>query len=455
MNFKPNNLFYWMFKTWTDNKDAIDPELGYKSRVVFCHQGSSRSSKTWDTFHFLVYLCDKNKGVKSNIKFKPYEIYIFRKTLKSCREGTFADFEKCLRHIGIWDESCAGGQNQSPTYNLWGNKIFFRGVEEQSEKFECDIIFYNEIMDEQNESVVSDLLLRCKMLAIFDWNPKFSYHWIYKWESRFNTFFTRTTWRNNKHIPEVVLADLLSTCPWDFRDWDEDNNCWKTEESLRPRNERNFQNGTINKRKWLIYGEGVQCPEEGAIIKDYNWIESFPDDGFDEISFGLDFGFSNDPTVLSRTARDGNKLYCECLSYESTPTAKDCYDIVSIGLRIEEERQMRTNGYISPIWIFCDSSDKNRNDEEYVIALNEYAGNDNKMWNFVKTHKRSVGYGLDLLNSFDLHFVNNQNVHTELTNYVYKIVEGNATNIPIDKFNHFIDSVRYGLCDGISEKIIK
>jgi phage terminase large subunit len=397
-----------------------------------------------------------NKGHKQNRKFNPLEIFIFRKTLKTCREGTFADFEKCMRHIGIWDETCAGGQNQSPQYTLWGNKIYFRGVEELSEKNECDIIFYNEIMDEQNEAVVEKLLLRCKKLAIFDWNPRFSYHWIFKWENRFNVFFTKTTWRNNKYIPEVVLADLLSKCPWDFSDWDEENNCWKSIESERPRNERNFQNGTINKRFWLVYGQGERCPEDGAIIKDYKWIDSFPTDGFDEVSLGIDFGFSNDPTVLGRCGRVDNKLYGELLSYEPTPTPKDCYNLVSVGLKIEEQRRMACNGgKKDEMWIFCDSADKNRNDEEYVIALNEFAMRDGHNWNFVKVRKKSVGYGLDIINGFDLHFVHNVNLETEIQNYVYKIVEGNTTNIPIDAFNHYFDQLRYAVLGGISDKLHK
>lgn len=456
MNFKPNNLFNWMYYTYEKNKGAVDPALGVRSRVVFCHEGSSRSSKTWDTFHFLVSQCYANRGSKMNKKYKPLEIFVFRKTLKSCREGTFADFEKCLRHIGIWEEDCASGQNQSPNYTLWGNKIFFRGVEELSEKNECDIIFYNEIMDEQNENLVNQLILRCKKLVIFDWNPRFSYHWIFKWEGRFNVFFTKTTWRNNKYIPQEVLADLLSSCPWDFIDWDDENNCWKTEEKFRPRNERNFQNGTIDKRRWLVYGQGERCPEDGAIIKSYKWVDSFPEDGLDEVSLGLDFGFTNDPTVLSRAGRIDNQLYAECLSYEPTPTAVDCFNIVRVGLQIEEDRRKRINGgKEEELWIFCDSADKNRSDEEYVISLNEIAEYEGKNWNFVKVRKKSVGYGLDVINGFGLNFVYNKNVDTELQNYVYKIVEGNPTNLPVDNFNHFIDSLRYGVLGGISEKLHK
>jgi len=34
---------------------------------------------------------------------------------------------------------------------------------------------------------------------------------------------------------------------------------------------------------------------------------------------------------------------------------------------------------------------------------------------------------------------------TEFNNYSWEIKDGKATNKPIDDFNHFVDSLRYGL----------
>ena len=87
MNFDPNPLFYEMVEIYLNNKDKPD-------KVTICNEGSSRSSKTWDFFHFLVMYCENNKNAGN-------EIYILRETLTDCKDYTFKEFQKCLRVIGI------------------------------------------------------------------------------------------------------------------------------------------------------------------------------------------------------------------------------------------------------------------------------------------------------------------------------------------------------------------
>ncbi len=437
--FDPNPLFYDMGNFIVDNKHAVDPETNSEGVIMIFNEGSSRSSKTWDAFHLIVKMCDENKFVRN-----PLIIYVVRKTLKSCREIAFkTDFKTCLKTIGIWDDKNCYGENQSPIYNLWGNEIRFVGMDGDEELGWSDIIFFNELLDIDDENRFKDSILRCKKIVIGDWNPKYTYHWVFKWEGRFNVLFTKTTFRNNKHLDVKVKNTIMESCPWDFSDYDEELGKWKHDnEEDRPVNERNLRNGTINKRRWLVYGEGERCPEDGAIYTNYEWIDKFPEDGLDDVAIGCDFGFENDPTALVRVGRSGYHLYIDLMTYENTPTAVECFDLIRFGLK---EEQIRSN--IDELWVHCDSQDKNRDDESYVVILNQIACERNLYWNFVKTQKKGITFGIGVVKSFNLHFVKNPNMKIELENYIWKIIEGRQTNIPIDKNNHALDALRYAVVD--------
>ena len=55
-----------------------------------------------------------------------------------------------------------------------------------------------------------------------------------------------------------------------------------------------------------IYGEGKLGKVEGLVYPHFDQVEQMPDgDGF----YGLDFGYSNDPTVLVHCVIRGSELF--------------------------------------------------------------------------------------------------------------------------------------------------
>jgi uncharacterized protein (UPF0332 family) len=85
--------------------------------------------------------------------------------------------------------------------------------------------------------------------------------------------------------------------------------------------------------------------------------------------------------------------------------------------------------------------------------LNEIANTNNKNWNFVKTRKLGITVGIGVVKCFKLHFVENKNLKIELENYIWKIIEGRQTNIPIDKNNHALDAIRYCIVDNFIDMV--
>src|SRR6201987_1218410 len=162
MPFLPNELYFKMCKLY---QDRVTPE----SKLIIVNEGSSRSSKTWDTFHFIVSLCQSNQD-------KSYDIYFIRDTLVNCRDFTALEFQNCLKVIGIYNPNNMVW-SPKPTYNLFGHKIKFRGLDDEqtAEGYPSDIIFFNEVL-EMNESGLKGLIMRCRKLVIADFNPKYTDH---------------------------------------------------------------------------------------------------------------------------------------------------------------------------------------------------------------------------------------------------------------------------------------
>lgn len=152
------------------------------------------------------------------------------------------------------------------------------------------------------------MLRRCEMLFVADWNPKLTFHFLFNWEGRDNVMFTKTTFWDNKHLSSSVKNGILATCPYDFKDFDVETRTWLKPEEEREVNLVNKTNNTIDKWAWLVYGEGVRCPEDGVIFKDIEWIKEFPDN-LEEVKFGLDFGYTCfDGSTLITTNKGYKKI---------------------------------------------------------------------------------------------------------------------------------------------------
>jgi len=303
MNFDPSSLFYEMLRIYKENYSK-------DNKVIICNEGSSRSAKTWDTFHFIYVFCDHNRN-------KGNDIYCLRETLVNCRDFTHKEFEACMRAMDVWDES-KSRTSPKPYYNLFGNNIYFRGLDDSSEGYPSDILFINEGLENKNKKKVDGLRMRCRKLIIFDWNPLYTQHWCFEMEGQPNTFFTHSTYKNNKHLQKSVIQEIESYCPWHFNDLD-------LPEKQRKPNIENIKNGTADKYRWLVYGEGIRAAPTGLIHPNVKYIETFPDLDY---WYGQDFGFTNDPSTLVKTAMQGKKIYFELLLYEptSTPEILNNYD---------------------------------------------------------------------------------------------------------------------------------
>lgn len=466
MNFQPNELFNQMALFYSQNKSEVNPENGRKALVKIANQGSSRSGKTYSAIQFIYTFCNHNLN-------KGLYIAVLRETLVDCRKYTYKDFIECFKMMGVY-ENCEITEYPNPRIKLYGNTIEFMGLPEPNKQPpRTDICFFNEIVEVNDKQRVNGLLMRCEKLAIFDWNPSYTDHWIFGMESEFNTLFTRTSYLDNKHLSDNIVSNIESYCPWHFDDchmeirngfyvrvWDKPekpDNCKPEEAHLYRRdNETNIKAGTANKWYWLVYGEGVPAAKEGAIF-DPDWIDEFPETGMDSVNLSLDFGYTSDPSVLTRVGVNvhSKDAFMEALTYQATKDVDTLFDLISPQIEREIARRKAEAGWyvdesgkevegleIAQVVIACDSADRYK-DIQFVRDLNSISLQRGLGWQFVKVKKPSITVRIALMHRFRLHIVRDVNVQREAQNYCYQVIEGRQTNIPIDNFNHFWDSVGY------------
>lgn len=388
MNFNPNSLFYKMSEHYRKCQGSDD-------KVIICNGGGSRSSKTFDTFHLLAIYCIHNQNANK-------DIYIFRDTLTNCKDYTLKDFLRCLSLIGL---KFTYTNPQKPNITLYGNNIYFRGLtdEQSAEAAPSDIIFVNEALDIDSYSMIAGWLMRCRKMAIFDWNPKFTEHWVYDFDKRPNSLFTHSTFLDNKHLEISVINEI---------------------KSLNPDIPENVINKTADKYRWQVYGLGLRASPEGLVYKDITWIDELPEI-FDSVGFGLDYGFTNHPTALVEVRKLGKQLFAKLHLYEPVNDADILYS--------------KIKDVVKETVIIADCADRATDGRRLTTDLRMLGLN---VIPVIKGHN-SVLHGIDIMNRYEKHVVRNRDAQKEVENYKYQFIRGISTGIPEKKYDDFFDAWRY------------
>lgn len=243
--------------------------------------------------------------------------------------------------------------------------------------------------------IAFELIARTKKTVYFAWNPS-SRHWVNeKYEGMPNAKWIYSTHRNNHFIPQSIhdeLEGLKSTDPYRYRVY-----CL----------------GCTGQIDGLVYTNWTQI--DNALPADYKWRV-----------FGLDFGFTNDPTALLEIRYVNGELYLKEHIYKTKMTNQDISDEIK---RLGFQHEL----------IVADSSE--------MKSIEEIKRSD--ILNVVPIRKSpgSILAGISLVQSLKLNVTqDSHNMKTELMNYKWKTdALGHDTNVPIDKFNHLCDCLRYAV----------
>ncbi len=358
-----------------------------ESKIVI-NQGGTRSGKTYSLLQLLIVKAFKHKG-------KVFTIV--RKSLPSLKMTAYRDFFEILNNLDLYSET---DHNKSDyTYTLNGNLFEFVSLDQPQKKRGArrDFLFCNEA----NELTWEDffqLLVRTTDKIWLDYNPSDSFHWIYdKLLVRDDVTYIQSTYKDNPFLEQTIVDEI---------------------ERLQ---------GTDDDY-WRIYGLGERGLSRATVFQ-FNVVD---DPKGQLVSFGLDFGFTNDPTSLVQVYKDGDDLYIHEMMYHTQLTNSDISDkFAELGLTRYDE-------------IWADSAEPKSIEELHRFG-----------WNIKPTAKGadSIMAGIDILKRHKIYVTKgSDNTIREFQNYKWQEDKnGNLLNKPIDKFNHAIDAVRYATFNRLSK----
>lgn len=389
---------------------GYDDYLRFKGRYRIC-KGSRASKKSATTS--LDY-------IKNMMKYPQANLLVVRKTGRTLKDSVYTQLKWAIHRLQVdafW--KCT----ESPlemTYIPTGQKIYFRGLDDPlkvtsiavdvgvlcwlwiEEAYEITKEDDFNILDESIRGAVPDGLWKQITLTFNPWNEKI---WIKK------RFF-------DAEPDSDILAITTNYMCNEFLD----------EADLRvfERMKRD------NPKRYKVAGLGNWGIVDGLVYE--NWKEEeFNIDAVRRMptvksAFGLDYGYTNDPTALFCGLIDQThkKIYVFDEMYEKGMSNERIYEkITEMGYAKER--------------ITADSAEPKSNDRLRTLGLRGVRG--------ARKGKDSIKNGIDFIQDYEI-IIHPKCVNfiTEISNYQWDKNEFNETiNKPIDDFNHLMDAMRYAL----------
>jgi len=353
---------------------------------IIAHQGGTRSGKTYNILLWIIFdYCARHEGKT---------ITICRKTFPSLRATVMRDFLDILKKHNIYSEADHNKSNSE--YNLKDNLIEFISLDipQKVRGRKRQLLYINEA-NEINKEDWQQLIFRTEEQVLLDYNPSDEYHFIYdEVLTRKDCDFYITTYKDNPFLDPNIKLEI---------------------ERLKETDET----------YWQIYGLGQKGVSKATI---FNFSESKIPESAQFLSYGMDFGYTNDPTTLVEVYRDQDTLYAKELLYRTHMTTQDINKFL---------REANIKGVI-----YCDSAEPRLIDELRRMG--------NQVRATVKG-KDSIQAGIDVLKRYKL-CISGDHFIQEMRNYKWtEDKTGKLTNIPIDKNNHLIDAFRYATYNVLSK----
>jgi phage terminase large subunit len=356
---------------------------------IVVQQGGTRSGKTFNILLWIIFsYCQRNEGKI---------ITICRKTYPALRGTVMRDFLTIMKDHEIYSED--DHSKTASEYRLNGNTIEFISLDmpQKIRGRKRDLLFCNEA----NELTFEDwqqLLFRTNEKVIIDFNPSEEFHWIYDHVlPRKDVEFYQTTYKDNPFLGAEIKAEI---------------------ERLKD----------IDENYWRVYGLGERGQAK-SLVYTFSTTKEIPKEA-KLVSYGLDFGYSSDPTSLVRTYILDDNMYVDELLYRTGMTNQDIAN------------EMKVLGLDRSNEIYADSAEPKSIEEIYRMG-----------WNVKPTIKGSINIGIDIIRRYKLIATESSfNLIKELRNYKYiEDKNGQMTNKPVDNFNHALDALRYSVVNKISK----
>lgn len=383
----------------------------FKGRYRVC-KGSRASKKSKTTALWFISNLSKEK-------YRAANLLVIRKTFRTLKDSCFTELKWAINRLGLQNTWIAKESPLEIVNVETGQKIYFRGLDDPlkvtsitvdagvlcwlwiEEAYEIMSEADFDTIDESIRGEVPDGLFKQITLTFNPWNE---HHWMKK------RFF------DCEPDPDILALTTNYLC----NEW-LDASDKKLFETMKKN----------NPRRYAVAGLGDWGIVDGLVYE--NWKEEeFSlreiQDKYDlKSGFGLDFGYTNDPSAAFIGFVDINnrKIYVLDEMYQKGLSNRKIFDNLS---------QM---GY---------SKDRFTGDSAEPKSIDELKGYGMRITGATKG-KDSINNGIQWIQSFEI-VIHPRCVNflTEISNYTWdKDKFGKKLNKPIDDFNHLMDAMRYGL----------
>ncbi len=380
----------------------------YKGRYR-CVKGGRGSKKSTTMAQWIIY---------KMMQYPLANTLVVRRVFNTHKDSTYTQLKWATHNLGVnhlWRFS------KSPleiTYVPTGQKILFRGLDDPMsitsitvEKGHLCWCWFEEAFQIMNEDDFNkiDMSIRGEIppgyfkQITLTFNPWSEKHWLKK------RFF------------DVKDEDILAI-----------TTSYKCNEFLGLDDRKIFEKMRLNNpRRYSIEGEGNWGIAEGLVYE--NWEEKEFD--YKEISkrpsvkstFGLDFGYTNDPTgfICVLVDEETNELFIFDEHYQKAMKNNDIANMI------------KYKGYTKEK-IIADSAEPKSIDELKMFGI----------YRVVKAEKGkdSILNGIQFIQQYKIYVHPKcENTIVELSNYVWDNKDGQVINKPIDDYNHLLDALRYSM----------
>lgn len=351
---------------------------------TFVNQGGTSSGKTYTLMQVLIYFALVDNGCV---------ITIAGQDLPNLKVGAMRDAKTIINNNDWLRNYFKFNESSSFFQGLNGSIIEFKSYqnEQDAKNGKRDYLFLNEA-NGVSFAIFWQLSIRTRKKVYIDYNPS----------ERF--------WAHNELIGREGVKLIIS---------DHRGNPFLTKEE----HERieNIEDEELRK----VYARGLTGKLSGVIFPNFAIVDELPKtDEWKLFGFGLDFGFTNDPTALVKVVLAHGELFVDLLIYETGLTNP----------KIAEKA--KAEGVTRKTQIVADSAEP-----KSIAELNNLG-----LW-VVPTlkGKDSILLGIDILQRYKINVTRRSTaLIEELQSYKWEEnKDGKKTNKPIDAFNHAIDALRY------------
>lgn len=384
----------------------------WKGRYRVC-KGSRASKKSKTTA--LWYIVNMMKYPEANL-------LVVRKTFRTLKDSCFTELKWAINRLNV---SAFWEIKESPleiTYKSTGQKIYFRGLDDPlkvtsitvehgflcwlwiEEAYEISSEADFNMLDESIRGALPEESKLFKQITL-TFNPWSERHWLKK------RFFDISD-------DETLALTTNYTC----NEWLDEADL-KVFKTMKKNNPRRYQVAGLG--DWgIVDGLVYENWEEKAFsVNEIRGLQNV------KSAFGLDFGYTNDPTAFfcglvdeaNKTIWVFDEIYKKGMSNEAIAEA-----IIKAGYGKER--------------IKADAAEPKSIDRLYLLGLGRI--------HRARKGKDSVLNGIDFIS--DYHIIVHPkcvNFITEISNYTWDTDSktGKKINKPIDDFNHLMDAMRYAM----------